>query len=143
VKSKRLAAFSEFRHFRDNEEPLFSSASSRKSERVDIWLSVCRVPARVYVAPSQRLAQVFPPPVDSSFVAFEFSCARREHTRRARSEPRHIGKPHLPLVVSVRPFLAMETSLRFDSRTKHLCLFAKEKFSNDDNYVLTVRVELQ
>ena len=33
----------------------------------------------------------------------------------------------------------METSLRFDSRTKHLCLFAKEKFSNDDNYVLTVR----
>ena len=34
----------------------------------------------------------------------------------------------------------METSLRFDSRTKHLCLFAKEKFSNDDNYVLTVRV---
>ena len=34
----------------------------------------------------------------------------------------------------------METSLRFDSRTKHLCLFAKEKFSNDDNYVLTVRL---
>ena len=33
----------------------------------------------------------------------------------------------------------METSLRFDSQTKHLKLFAKEKFSNDDNYVLTVR----
>ena len=29
--------------------------------------------------------------------------------------------------------------LRFDSQTKHLKLFAKEKFSNDDNYVLTVR----
>ena len=34
----------------------------------------------------------------------------------------------------------METSLRFDSGKKHLKLFAKEKFSNDDNYVLTVRV---
>ena len=33
----------------------------------------------------------------------------------------------------------METSLRFDSGKKHLKLFAKEKFSNDDNYVLTVR----
>jgi hypothetical protein len=33
----------------------------------------------------------------------------------------------------------METSLRFDSQGKHLKLFAKEKFSNDDNYVLTVR----
>ena len=33
----------------------------------------------------------------------------------------------------------METSLRFDSQTKHLKLFAKEKFANDDNYVLTVR----
>lgn len=33
----------------------------------------------------------------------------------------------------------METSLRFDSQSKHLKLFAKEKFSNDDNYVLTVR----
>lgn len=36
----------------------------------------------------------------------------------------------------------METSLRFDSQAKHLKLFAKEKFSNDDNYVLTVRVPL-
>ena len=33
----------------------------------------------------------------------------------------------------------METSLRFDSGNKHLKLFAKEKFCNDDNYVLTVR----
>jgi hypothetical protein len=33
----------------------------------------------------------------------------------------------------------METSLRFDSTGKHLKLFAKERFSNDDNYVLTVR----
>ena len=32
----------------------------------------------------------------------------------------------------------METSLRFDSNGKSLRLFAKEKFSNDDNYVLTV-----
>ena len=35
--------------------------------------------------------------------------------------------------------MTMETSLRFDSGKKHLKLFAKEKFSNDDNYVLTVR----
>ena len=35
--------------------------------------------------------------------------------------------------------VTMETSLRFDSGKKHLKLFAKEKFSNDDNYVLTVR----
>ncbi len=33
----------------------------------------------------------------------------------------------------------METSLRFDSGNKHLKLFAKEKFCNDDDYVLTVR----
>ena len=33
----------------------------------------------------------------------------------------------------------METSLRFDSGNKHLKLFAKEMFCNDDNYVLTVR----
>ena len=32
----------------------------------------------------------------------------------------------------------METSPRFDSNGKSLRLSAKEKFSNDDNYVLTV-----
>jgi len=33
----------------------------------------------------------------------------------------------------------METSLNFDSKDKRLKLFAKERFTNDDNYVLTVR----
>ena len=67
----------------------------------------------------------------------------RRHISRPRARPLdpRARVPRLGAVVSRGPEggSPWETSLRFDSQTKHLKLFAKEKFSNDDNYVLTVR----
>jgi len=96
-----------------------------------------RPPRRRSASPSPRTAPRAPARARSGAFARE---APRGRVRRPR-HPRAPFASYEPFVAAParRPPGAMETSLRFDSQGKHLKLFAKEKFSNDDNYVLTVR----
>jgi hypothetical protein len=96
-----------------------------------------RPPPRRSASPSPRTAPRAPARARSGAFARE---APRGRVRRPR-HPRAPFASYEPFVAAParRPPGAMETSLRFDSQGKHLKLFAKEKFSNDDNYVLTVR----
>lgn len=48
--------------------------------------------------------------------------------------------PSTGAVTLRRASKSMETSLRYDSNRRALCLFAKERFTNNEDVVLTVRL---